>query len=390
MNRWLISPMLALALFVSAATIQAAPKKPDDKATAEKAEKDVVTKPAKGDEKAPEKRPAKQVDWKAQLPEKSKVAAYLQDISVTIKAGSSEGSGVVKTREVEIDGEKVNVNFVWTAAHVVDGLRHVKEVIDPKTGTKRQVVEFKDAQVVKELVESGRRVGELKMDATVIKYNEEEDLAILRIRKSNFVHASVVFYLDEKIPAIGTDVLHCGSLLGQMGSNSLTSGIISQIGRTIDKQEFDQSTATAFPGSSGGGIYLKNENAGAYCGMLVRGAGEGFNLFVPVRRIREWAKKADVMWAVDDNESMLSAEELEKVRVEDIGVTFTQSPNADKEPDAACKLPTTLIKDTRDAVDSRTMEATPKDSKWNPLKPYYPSNEKFNYGLENPTGMPHP
>lgn len=341
MNKWLIAPLLVLALLSSAAYADgASDDKKSDEAVAEKVVKDEAKEPAKRPAKKPakelEKKPAK-IDWKKELPPKDKVASYLQDISVTIKAsagyGGSEGSGVVKTRAMTIDGEEVKVNFVWTAAHVVDGLRKVREVIDPKTGTKRQVVEFKDAQVVKELVENGRRVGELKMDATVIRFNEEQDLAILRIRKSNFVNASVVFYLDDQIPAIGTDVLHCGSLLGQMGSNSLTSGIISQIGRTIDKQEFDQSTATAFPGSSGGGMYLKNENAGAYMGMLVRGAGEGFNLFVPVRRIREWAESADVMWALDDNVPMPSEEELKKLRVEDIGVQFERaSVSGDKEP----------------------------------------------------------
>jgi len=383
MNRWLISPMLVLALLVSAAAVEAAPKKLDKKVATEKVEKDVAEKPAKGDEKAPEKRPAKEVDWKAELPEKSKVAEYLQDISVTIKAttgkyGGSEGSGVVKTRVMEIDGEEVKVNFVWTAAHVVDNLRKVKEVIDPKTGTKRQFVEFADAHVVKELVENGRRVGELKMDAVVIRYNEEQDLAILRIRKSNFVNSSVVFYLDDEIPAIGTDVLHCGSLLGQMGSNSLTSGIISQIGRTIDKQEFDQSTATAFPGSSGGGIYLKEEYAGAYCGMLVRGAGEGFNLFVPVRRIREWAESADVMWALDDNVPMPTMAELEKVRVEDIGVKFERSPAADKDPHggqpAEADLPAPLIKQIDEPVKVKPLIAEPWNSdNHHPLKPYYPA-----------------
>ena len=253
--------------------------------------------------------------WKAKLPAKEKVAEFLQDISVTIKSDSSEGSGVVKTREV--DGKKVN--FVWTAAHVVEGLRKVEEVIDSKSGTKRQLVTFKDAAIVKELVEEGRRVGELKMDASVIRYSKDQDLALLRVRKSNFVQASAVFYLDTKIPAIGTELYHVGSLLGQMGANSMTSGIVSQIGRTIDKEEFDQSTATSFPGSSGGGVYTKD---GAYVGMLVRGAGEGFNLVVPIRRIRKWAKEIALDWAIDDNAKAPTEAQLKKLLIEDIGVQF--------------------------------------------------------------------
>jgi hypothetical protein len=33
--------------------------------------------------------------------------------------------------------------------------------------------------------------------------------------------------------------------------------------------------------------------------MLVRGAGETFNLIVPVRRIRQYAKKNNIAWAMD-------------------------------------------------------------------------------------------
>lgn len=269
-----------------------------------------------------EKKSAKKVEWKELLPPKAEVANYMQEISVTIKALGSEGSGVVKTRNMKIDNKEVKINFVWTAAHVVDGLRRVEEVIDPRTGTKRQVVQFKDAEVVKELVENGRRVGELKMDAEVIKFNREQDLAVLKIRKRDFIRASVIFYLEGKTVPLGTDVYHVGSLLGQMGSNSMTSGIISQIGRVIDKREFDQSTATAFPGSSGGGLFLKTDNVGAYIGMITRGAGEGFNLFVPIRRIQAWAVKNKIEWALDDNVPMPTEEQLQKLPVEDIGVDF--------------------------------------------------------------------
>jgi len=214
-----------------------------------------------------------------------------------------------------------------TAAHVVDGLRSVEEVIDPATGPKRQLIRFSDARIVKELVESGRRVGELAMDASVVRYSKDEDLALLRVRKTGFVDASVVFYLDDPIPTIGTRLLHVGSLLGQLGANSMTSGIMSQIGRTIDNKEFDQTTVTAFPGSSGGGVYLES---GAYTGMVLRGAGEGFNLIAPIRRIRKWAERASVKWAIDDSVPMPSSEELDKLPVEDSPSRFAPTATAAK------------------------------------------------------------
>ena len=138
-----------------------------------------------------------------------------------------------------------------------------------------------------------------------------------RVRKLNFVTDTVKFYLEEKIPPLGEDLLHVGSLLGQMGANSMTDGIYSQHGRLIkslNKYVFDQTTVTAFPGSSGGGVYLKSD--ARYIGMLVRGAGEGFNLIVPVRRMQDYCEKHKIMWALDPNVKMPDEDELKKMPVE--------------------------------------------------------------------------
>jgi hypothetical protein len=196
-------------------------------------------------------------------------------------------------------------------------------------GASKTVVEFGDAQIVQEFRENGRRIGEQKFDARVVRYSDAdhgEDLCLLEVRKRNFVPktTTVVFYEGE-IPEIGTELWHVGSLLGQVGANSLTSGVVSQIGRVIDDLGangvvFDQTTVTAFPGSSGGGVFLK-EN-GQYVGMLVRGSGEQFNLIVPVRRIREWAEDAKIEWAMDTDKKMPSDKELKELPIEDAGVTF--------------------------------------------------------------------
>ncbi len=245
----------------------------------------------------------------------------LQDISCTISSDGSQGSGVIKTRQM--NGEPVN--FVWTAAHVVSGLRRPRSVVDSKSGTPKVIVEFNDAKVIKILVEEGRDVGKMEMFAEVIRYNAEEDFALLRLRKRGYVNKSVTFYLDvdakgnDKLPNLASDVVHVGSLLGEVGSNSITKGIISQHGRLVEGKVFDQTTATSFPGSSGGGIYLDNQ----CIGLVLRGAGEGFNLIGPVRRLHKWAKSAQVEWAVDDRIPMPSDEELKKLPIEDSGANFT-------------------------------------------------------------------
>lgn len=249
---------------------------------------------------------------------KGSLAPYLQSISVTIRADRGQGSGVLVTRELAgFDGKPVKVNFVWTAGHVIRRLRTTRTIIDSKTGQSKTLVEFRDAEIVQEIIENGRRVGEKKMLASVIKYSdadEGQDLALLMVRKLGITDHSAVFYDTENdILPIGTKVFHVGSLNGQFGANSMTDGIMSQIGRILNIGSagggvvFDQTTVNAFPGSSGGGVFVAGDSEetkqhrGQYCGMIVRGAGETFNLIVPIRRMRAWSKAAGCYWAIEDN-----------------------------------------------------------------------------------------
>lgn len=241
----------------------------------------------------------------------------LQDASVTVKAGNSQGSGVLVTRTIE--GQKLT--FVLTAGHVIAGLKKNRTITTD--GTEKKVVEFDDVGIVQEFQESGRRVGETNIICRVLRYSDAElgeDLAVMQVRKSNFTDATTDFYLDEAIPPIGTELYHVGSLKGQFGSNSLTTGVIAQTGRVIDLAGgggvvFDQTTATAFPGSSGGGVYLKAD--GRHVGVLVRGAGEGFNFIVPSRRLNGWCKEVGVEWLVNSKAKLPTLDELKKMSVSD-------------------------------------------------------------------------
>jgi len=241
------------------------------------------------------------------------IAQYLQDISVTVRAGPYSGSGVMfQTSDKQI--------WIWTAAHVVQPLRHTHKVIDDR-GVERLKVEFEDAKVLRFNKDSteGRIVSSYSGDAEVIRYSDSSfghDLALLRLRDKDFKPGSTTrFYLDKDIPNIGDDLLHCGSLLGPVGSNSVTSGIMSQHGRVFDGKTYDQVTTPSFPGSSGGIVCLKGD--GRYIGMLVMGAGEGFGLVVPVRRMRDWSKKVGVEFAMDPSLKVPDDDALKAKPIED-------------------------------------------------------------------------
>ena len=245
------------------------------------------------------------------LPIKEDVPQYLQDISVTIRAGNAEGSGII----TNIGGE----SYILTCGHVVAHLREAREIVDSASGVTKTVIDWNDAEIGKEFVEDGRTVAQLRLFAYVIRYSDAdhgEDLAVLKVRKKDVSQHRVVFYSEEKIPSIGSDLYHVGSLLGQGGSNSMTSGIYSQHGRILNGKILDQTSCAAFRGSSGGGVYLKD---GRYIGMIVRGAGETFNLIVPIRRINDWAKKTNIEWLINPNIPMPKIDEewLKKYPIED-------------------------------------------------------------------------
>ena len=130
---------------------------------------------------------------------------------------------------------------------------------------------------------------------------------------------------------------HCGSLLGQFGANSYTTGVLSQVGRTLpmkgaNVKVFDQVTTVSFPGSSGGGMYLKE--SGEYIGMLTQGVMQlqGFNFIVPVRRIHAWAKQSKIEWAIDPTVPMPSLKEIDAIPVEDAGQSPGGYPDAIRPP----------------------------------------------------------
>lgn len=261
----------------------------------------------------------------AVVPAVASVPDDLQKVSVTIKAGDAQGSGTLVTRKV---GDET-VSFVWTAAHVVEGLRTTRTVVTAQ-GNSRTLIEYKDAEVVQERQQDGRRVGEVKYDCKIVKVSDAdygEDLALLMVRcKGAYpLGISAKFVKDPNyLPPIGVELSHCGSLLGQFGANSYTTGVLSQTGRTLamkgaNTKVFDQVTAVAFPGSSGGGMFLK-EN-GEYIGMLTQGVMklQGFNFIVPLRRINAWAKEAKVEWAIDTTAKVPTLKEIEAIPVEDSG-----------------------------------------------------------------------
>ena len=243
------------------------------------------------------------------------VPEYLNRVSVTVRAEAgyqkSEGSGSLFVRRV---GDS-NATFCWSAGHVVEHLRRVEERIVAGKPVKRVV--FENPKLVRELRNAdGRRTGEVVVDAKIIRYSpaNKHDLVLMQIISEDFKAGASIEFLPKGAPLkrIGERVHHCGSFLGGNGSNSYSDGVLSAHGRILFKVPFCQTTAPAYPGSSGG---IMADDDGKYIGMLVRGAGSDYNLSVPVARMWRWAEENGVEWAMDTT-LKISQADIDKLPIE--------------------------------------------------------------------------
>ncbi len=206
--------------------------------------------------------------------------SYLQNISVKVSVGSGSGSGVLFNREVS--GKQKT--FVWTAGHVVSRLRKVD-------GT------FSSAIIRFEYRYHGSIISWWEKKAKVISYSNlytGEDLALLEIIDGLIFPCPSVIFADNEIQKVGTEIIHVGSAAGFY--NSVSLGIVSQTDREHRGKSYDQTSTMAYPGSSGGGVYTTD---GKCIGLVTLGVGPGLNFYVPVRRMRAWAKKEGIEWAID-------------------------------------------------------------------------------------------
>jgi S1-C subfamily serine protease len=251
-------------------------------------------------------------------------AANPMAATVRVDSAGSHGSGVVFKNGAN--------TFVWTDAHVVEDCETLAWVADANTGERRLSAHYADVWVAQERIQDGRKVGEVKALARIVKFDASQDIALLMVRERGYGQKSVKFL--DGVPAVGEEVWHVGNFLGPVGTNSVARGNLAAVGRlrrgglgdeTDSPYVYDQISCTGHPGSSGGGVFLAKtgECAGLVTEFLAAPAGYGFAhgsfCITPARRLREWAGDNAVKWAVDPAlpvpDVMSSAVKVDPVRV---------------------------------------------------------------------------
>lgn len=132
--------------------------------------------------------------------------------------------------------------------------------------------------------------------ATVVRINRREDIALLSLRdRDDSVNG--FRWLSGPRPDVGSRVWCAACPGGDSLPFSITAGVLSFQGRGVRGCLYDQTDASAISGSSGGGVFLAS--TGECLGLVSLGWGEGFIGFVPEWRVREFAQRNGVMFALD-------------------------------------------------------------------------------------------
>lgn len=173
-----------------------------------------------------------------------------------VLAGRAGGSGTVLYSAPNTD--EGYSTYILTNHHVVDGLIKIEKKWNSllKRETKAEVFGIAEVHFFKYRWEQ-RAVGATAIEAEIMAYDPDEDLALLRLRSDEQVKsvAKMLPKGEEKTLAIGTPVMAIGAGLGE--PPVLTTGRLSQFGRDIDNREYWLQTAPTIFGNSGGAVFVE-------------------------------------------------------------------------------------------------------------------------------------
>lgn len=220
-------------------------------------------------------------------PERTDLAERLRNATVQVTIGDGHGSGFVIQAG---DGSF----WVWTAGHVAEYVRTVDECDGSVT--------YPGLKARKEILDhAGRWIGWDEWDVEVVRFSawEEEDLCLLRLGKGTRPwHSGDTLRFSDRAEPLELDTLvyHAGAMYGHDGGISVTEGRVCYREFPVNGVSMFRTTFTALPGSSGGPAATID---GLVVGMLTQGRSDSQNACIPVYRLRAWALRVGIEFAVN-------------------------------------------------------------------------------------------
>jgi S1-C subfamily serine protease len=172
---------------------------------------------------------------------------------VRVHAGKAGGSGTVIYSK---PNKKGHSTYILTNHHVVEGLIKIDKKWSTllKRDVKMDVFGIPDCQFFEWRYKS-RVVGARSIEADIMTYDADEDLALLKLRYDEpCVEAALFARGAEEDLRLTMPVYAVGAGMGE--PPLITGGFLSQFGREIENREFWLQTAPTIFGNSGGAVFL--------------------------------------------------------------------------------------------------------------------------------------
>jgi len=240
---------------------------------------------------------------------------------VRITYGYGGGSGTVIYSG---QGEDSSYStYILTNNHVVKQAVSITEEWDSNLRKeikkeKRDIVyveffEYKDLSVP---------IGTLKIEADIIIYDADQDLALIKTRSEKKAE-----YVAKMYPAKEQDKIHVFDKTVAVGCSLgfppiPTPGIITRMGFKYESYEYWMSSSQIIYGNSGGAMFLNNTGELIGIPSLVPVIGWGtpithMGLFIPIQRIQEWLEKEHFDFIWDNTKTEKECLELREKELEE-------------------------------------------------------------------------
>jgi S1-C subfamily serine protease len=210
-----------------------------------------------------------------------------------VRAAKGSGSGTV-LYSASPNGKGICSTYVLTNHHVVADSIKLEKKWSPLLKRKVDKDVFSTVQVdFFKYQYASRAIGATEIEADIVTYDVEEDLALLKVRDEEQAPAVARMFPRDKVLdlRLGLPLVTIGAGMGE--APVITTGVLSQFGREIDNREYWLSTAPTIFGNSGGAVYLADTQE--FLGVPARVAViQGFfgsnpithlSYFIPISRI---------------------------------------------------------------------------------------------------------
>ena len=178
--------------------------------------------------------------------------------TVLVEGSKGKGSGTVVYSRENPEEPGTYENYVITNHHVVESNIQTGKVWNPLTQQeeKKDVFSTVDVYFYKYKYES-KNIGKNSVEADIVAYTKEEDLALLRLRSIDKVdHLAKLYPLSEiKNLRLFMKTHAVGAALGHQPI--ATEGKITCMSDEIENYVYWMSTAQIIFGNSGGSMYLE-------------------------------------------------------------------------------------------------------------------------------------